>query len=114
MYIYFFLMYIYIHIQIYIYIYIYTCFVCVSVYILIYEYICIHVYTGMERTDNPSKANVVVYNTCSIRDHAEQVRLCMCALRGGRGRAGSGWKRTSAAATSSITRITTPTRGASR
>jgi len=27
---------------------------------------------GMERTENPSKANVVVYNTCSIRDHAEQ------------------------------------------
>jgi hypothetical protein len=27
---------------------------------------------GMARTADPSKANVVVYNTCSIRDHAEQ------------------------------------------
>lgn len=27
---------------------------------------------GMQRTENPSIANVVVYNTCSIRDHAEQ------------------------------------------
>jgi len=42
----------------------------------------------MKRTDNPSTANVVVYNTCSIRDHAEQVFLCMCALGGGGERAG--------------------------
>lgn len=27
---------------------------------------------GMQRTPDPSGANVVVYNTCSIRDHAEQ------------------------------------------
>ena len=27
---------------------------------------------GIKRTDSPSKASVVIYNTCSIRDHAEQ------------------------------------------
>eukprot|EP00960_Hanusia_phi_P040930 754745-Hanusia_phi.AAC.2 len=27
---------------------------------------------GMEKVEDPSRANVVIYNTCSIRDHAEQ------------------------------------------
>ena len=28
--------------------------------------------TGYERTDAPEKADLLLYNTCSVRDHAEQ------------------------------------------